>query len=117
VPLLDHRIVELSWRLPHHQLVRDGRNKWLLRQVLYRYVPPELVERPKMGFAVPIGAWLRGPLRDWAEDLLTERALAGGGLNPMPVRRRWAEHVAGRQPWDYPLWTILMLQAWMRRWT
>ena len=116
VPLLDHRVVEFAWRLPAHLLVREGTTKWLLRQVLYRHVPRALVERPKMGFSVPIGAWLKGPLRDWAEDLLSEKSLMASGLQPEPVRERWRQHVAGAQDWQYPLWTILMLQAWMRRW-
>lgn len=116
VPLLDHRIAEHAFSVPPHRLVRGGRSKWLLRQVLYRYVPPALVERPKMGFAVPIGDWLRGPLREWAEDLLSEKALATSGITAAPVRERWRQHVSGSQRHDYPLWTILMLQAWMRRW-
>ena len=90
VPLLDHRVVELTWRLPSRLLMRRGRSKWLLRQVLYRHVPKHLVERPKMGFTLPIGQWLRGPLRPWAEELLSERRLAAGGLlNPAPILARW----------------------------
>jgi len=116
VPLLDTRVVALAWRLPRHQLVRAGETKWLLRRVLDRYVPRDLTERPKMGFAVPIGDWLRGPLRDWAEDLLSERALAASGLVAAPIRGRWHQHRAGKQNWDYPLWTVLTLQAWLRRW-
>jgi len=113
VPLLDHRLVEFSLRLPFHCKVRDGQTKWLLRQVLYRYVPPELIDRPKMGFAVPIDLWLRGPLREWAEDLLAPRSLARHGwLNPAPIRKKWEEHVNGRHNWDYQLWNVLMFQDW-----
>lgn len=117
VPLLDRRVAEFAWRLPRHLRLRDGRGKWLLRQVLYRHVPKTLVERPKMGFAVPVGAWLRGPLRDWAEDLLAEETLRATGLiDPVPIRRRWAEHLAGRGNHDHHLWIALMFAAWTRRW-
>jgi asparagine synthase (glutamine-hydrolysing) len=113
VPLLDHRVVELTWRLPSHLLMRRGRSKWLLRQVLYRHVPKHLVERPKMGFTLPIGQWLRGPLRPWAEELLSERRLAAGGLlNPAPILARWHEHLDRRRDWHQSLWTVLMFQAW-----
>jgi asparagine synthase (glutamine-hydrolysing) len=117
VPLLDHRVVELAWHLPPGLKRRNGVPKWLLRQVLYRHVPRTLIERPKMGFGVPIGAWLRGPLRDWAETLLApERLSREGVLNPGLVTRRWQEHLSERRNWSYQLWTVLMFQAWRERW-
>jgi asparagine synthase (glutamine-hydrolysing) len=114
VPLLDHRIVEFAWSLPLHLRIRNGQGKWLLRQVLQRHVPLGLVERPKMGFGVPIAQWLRGPLREWGEDLLSEGALSAGGfLDPAPVRRRWESHVRGTRNWQYALWNVLIFQAWI----
>lgn len=118
VPLLDHRVVELVWSFPRAFRVKGGVGKRILRRILHRHVPPALVERPKMGFGVPIGAWLRGPLRDWAESLLAERSLAAGGLvDPAPVRRLWAEHLSGRRDGGYLLWDVLMLESWRARWT
>ncbi len=93
-----------------------GESKWLLRRVLDRYVPRELVERPKMGFGVPLADWLRGPLREWAEDLLDPQMLGGGYLDVKAVRRLWSDHVDGGRNWAYALWTILMFEAWRRRW-
>jgi asparagine synthase (glutamine-hydrolysing) len=116
-PLLDHRVVEFAWRLPLAQKVRDGRGKWLLRQVLDRYVPKALVDRPKQGFGVPVNEWLRGPLRGWAEDLLDPALLRREGvLRPEPVRQRWREHLAGTHHHGFALWNILMFQAWHARW-
>ena len=116
VPILDHRVVEFAARLPLSARIRDGQGKWLLRRVLDRYVPRALIERPKMGFGIPIDSWLRGPLRDWSESLLDPSSLAEAGLDPAPVRRIWQEHLTGGRNWQYRIWTILMLQAWRRRW-
>lgn len=115
-PLLDHRIVEFAWTLPRNLRVRDGETKWLLRRVLDRYVPRHLVSRPKAGFAIPLANWLRGPLRDWAEDLLDGQRLAGGILDAAPVRKLWSEHVAGVHNRAYALWPILMFESWRHRW-
>jgi asparagine synthase (glutamine-hydrolysing) len=115
-PLLDHRVVEFAFRLPHRLRVRDGETKWLLRRVLDRYVPRHLVERPKMGFGVPLADWLRGPLRDWGEDLLDPARLGGGFIDVATARRLWDEHLSGRRNWAYALWNVLMFEAWRRRW-
>jgi asparagine synthase (glutamine-hydrolysing) len=113
IPLLDHRVVEFALRVPLSMKVRDRQSKWLLRQVLYKYVPRELIERPKMGFGVPIGEWLRGPLLEWAENLLSEKRLSSEGwFDPKPIREKWVQHLAGARNWEARLWAILMFQVW-----
>jgi asparagine synthase (glutamine-hydrolysing) len=112
----DHRVVEFAWRLPLEMKVHNGQGKWILRKILKRYVPQELTDRPKMGFGVPIDTWLRGPLRDWAEELLDEKRMKEEGyLNPFPVQKRWHEHKKNQKNWQYPLWNILMFQAWLEK--
>ena len=114
VPFLDHRIVEFAWQIPLSMKIRNGQGKWLLRQLLYKYVPQALIDRPKMGFGVPIDTWLRGPLREWAEDLLDEKKMRDQGfLNADPIREKWHQHVSGNGNWEYHLWDVLMFQAWL----
>ncbi len=114
IPLLDHEVVEFAWRVPQSMKVRGSESKWLLRQLLYKYLPRELIERPKQGFGVPLDQWLRGPLREWAESLLdAERLRREGYLDPVPIRQKWEEHLSGRRNWQYWLWNVLMFQAWL----
>ncbi len=113
-PLLDHRIAEFAWSLPEEMKIRNGQGKSLLRELLYSHVPRELVDRPKQGFEAPVGRWMREGLRDWAECLLSRDTLVKHGLlNTAMVRNRWSEHANGQRNWTYPLWTVLMLQAWL----
>ena len=114
VPFLDHQLIEFAWRLPMQMKIRDGQSKWLVRQLLYHYIPRELIERPKMGFAIPLDQWLRGSLREWAETLLDENKLKQQGyFNPQLVRQCWDEHLKGSHNWHYSLWSVLMFQSWL----
>ncbi|MCX9154891.1 asparagine synthase (glutamine-hydrolyzing) [Niveibacterium sp. 24ML] len=115
-PFLDRRVLEFAWTVPESLKVREGNGKWLMRELLARHVPRALFERPKQGFGVPLAGWLRGPLREWAESLLAPSALAESGLfDPAPIRKKWAEHLAGQGHWHYYLWDVLMFQAWFQR--
>ena len=114
VPFLDHRVAELAARIPLDMKIRHGRGKHIVRQLLYRHVPPRLVDRPKAGFAIPVGEWIKGPLRPWAEELLDPRKLVSEGwFDPVAVRNRWNEHLTGRRDSTPALWAILMFQAWL----
>ncbi len=116
VPFLDHRVVELAWQIPQSMKIRQNQGKWILRQVLYQYVPKALIERPKMGFGIPLDSWLRGPLREWAESLLNSQRLRQEGFfNESLVRHKWEEHLTGKRNWQYYLWDVLMFQAWLEQ--
>lgn len=115
-PFLDHQLIEFIWKLPLNMKVRNHTTKWLLRQVLSKYVPLHLFERPKMGFGIPLDKWLRGPLREWAENLLNQRLIEQQGfLKPGPILTKWHEHLSGRRNWQYQIWTVLMFQAWITK--
>lgn len=114
IPYLNHHIIEFAWRLPLQYKVRGNLNKWILRQILYKYVPQGLIERPKMGFGIPIEKWLRGELRDWANSLLSEESLKTAGLNAVIINKFWTEHLSGRRNWQYWLWGVLMYVAWSK---
>jgi len=117
VPFLDHRVVEFAWRLPLSMRIRNGQGKWILRQILDRHVPKALIDRPKMGFGVPIDSWLRGPLRDWASELLDHKALRDEGLfDAAEVSRVWREHIDGVRNHHHALWCVLMYRAWANHW-
>lgn len=114
VPFLDYRVFDFAWRLPIEYKLRNMQTKWILRQLLYRYVPPELIDRPKMGFGFPVDIWLRGPLREWAETLLNEARLKQEGyFNPKFICQKWDEHLSGKRNWSSQLWAILMFQLWL----
>ena len=116
-PFLDHRVASVAWRLPMAMKIRGNTSKWALRQILYQHVPRELIERPKAGFAMPIGQWLRGPLRAWASELLhPDRLSQEGYLRPEPITRLWQQHLSGRYDHTTKLWTVLMWQAWLEQW-
>lgn len=113
VPFLDHRVFEKAWAMPLSMKYKHKKSKWCLRQILYKYVPENMIERPKMGFAIPLDVWLRGPLREWAENLLSEeRLLNEGFFDSVKIRQIWTEHLSGERNWQYHLWDILMFQAW-----
>jgi asparagine synthase (glutamine-hydrolysing) len=113
-PMLDHRIVEFALSMPFNRKFRDGRTKWILRQIASRHLTPTLLERPKRGFEIPVGVWLRGPLREWAESLLDERRLSTDGyLDSAQIRQCWKEHLGGRLDVQAKLWNALMFQSWL----
>lgn len=114
IPFLDHQLLEFAWKIPLSMKIRQGEGKWILKQVLYKYVPKKLIERPKQGFGIPLDTWLRGPLQNWAENLLNKKRLEQAGLlNAGPIRQKWAEHLSGKRNWQYQLWDILMFEAWL----
>lgn len=114
IPLLDTNLIEFAWKVPFSMKVRGGRGKWLMRETLYRHVPKSMIDRPKRGFGVPLEHWLRGELRDWAEDLLSESRLKREGFfHPAPIRQKWREHLGGTRNWHFYLWDVLMFQAWL----
>ena len=116
-PMLDYRVIEFAWKLPLSMKIRNGNGKFILRNLLYNYVPKNLIDRPKMGFGVPIDLWLRESLRDWAENLLDENRLKQEGyFDPKPILKKWDEHLSGKRNWQYSIWNILILQSWREHW-
>jgi asparagine synthase (glutamine-hydrolysing) len=114
VPLLDHRIVEFAMSLPLEYKLRNGVDKWVLRQVLYKYVPKSLIERPKMGFGVPLAEWMRGPLREWCENLINKRRLDDEGFFDSDIiQTKWKEHLNLKRNWQAQLWDVMVFQAWL----
>ena len=114
IPFLNHHVVEFAYQLPLSMKIHNGQGKWILKQLLDKYISRELMERPKMGFGVPIDSWLRGPLRDWAESLLDESRLKQEGFfHVKPIRQKWNEHLSGSHNWQYHLWDVLMFQSWL----
>jgi len=114
VPFLDHRVLEMAWQLPLNMKIHQEQSKWALRQLLYKYVPMEMIERPKQGFGIPLGQWLRGPLRDWAENLINPLRLTQEGyLHPESIQKKWTEHLSGKRNWEHQLWSVLMFQTWL----
>ena len=115
IPFLDHRVVDFAWRIPQSMKINKGISKWVLKEILFKYVPKNLTKQPKMGFAIPIDSWLRGPLRDWAECLLDENLLKQDGFfHSKPIRKKWLEHLSGKKNWQHFLWNVLMFQSWLR---
>ena len=113
VPFLDHKFIEYVWKIPHSHKFNNGEGKRVLKKILNKYIPKNLTERPKMGFGIPIGSWLRGPLKDWAENLLDEKKISQEGyINPKLITYKWKEHLSGKKNWQYDLWNVLMFQAW-----
>lgn len=114
VPFLDHRIVEYAWKIPMRLKIKDGVGKWILRQILYKYVPQKMIDRPKMGFGMPVDSWLRGSLKEWASDLLSPQRLQRDGyFYAQPIQQKWQEHISGKTNWAYHLWSVLMFNAWL----
>jgi asparagine synthase (glutamine-hydrolysing) len=114
-PFLDHKLIEYTWKIPHRLKNKNSQGKWILKEILKKYIPKNLTERPKMGFGVPIGIWLRGSLKDWAENLLDEKKMQEEGfLNSNLIRKKWEEHISGKKNWQYDLWDVLMFQAWIK---